>query len=171
MWKKHLKTAMILIAVFASQAASSQEQKPLSPYAEASGIINGSKITVNYSSPFVKGRTVWGELVPYGKVWRAGANYATTFDTSKPIKINGKPLAAGKYTFYIIPENEHKATVIFNKENKDLDPTKYDQQKDALRLPIKTQRSKQLTESLVYKINKDNVSLAWEYLVFPIEIK
>src|SRR6187551_3706729 len=69
-----------------------------SPPATATGKVNGATITINYSSPSVKGRKIWGELVPYDKAWRAGANEATIFETDKPIKVEGKPLPAGKYS-------------------------------------------------------------------------
>jgi len=159
------------MAVFTTSMAVAQEKKPASPAATATGTINGSTITVNYSSPFVKGRTIWGELVPYSKVWRAGANDATTFETSKAIKVEGKDLPAGKYAFFVIPEKDGTATVIFNKEAKQWGEYKYDEKKDALRVSIKTKKSAKLSESLVYTVGKNNVTLSWENLEFPISIK
>ncbi len=71
-------------------------QKP-SPDTVSTGKVNGATITINYSTPGVKGRTIWGSnLVPYGKVWRAGANSATTFTTDKDLTIEGQKLPAGK---------------------------------------------------------------------------
>lgn len=85
--------ALVFLAIVSVSIA--QGEKP-SPPQTAEGQINGSKITINYHSPSVKGRTIWGDLVPLGQVWRAGANDATTFETSKEIKIQGETLAPGK---------------------------------------------------------------------------
>lgn len=161
----------VLFMVFTTTFAVAQEKKPASPAATATGVIGGSTITINYSSPFVKGRTIWGDLVPYGQVWRAGANDATTFETSKAITVEGKQLAAGKYTFFVIPEKDGKATVVFNSEAKQWGAYKYDEKKDALRVSIKSKKSAKLNESLVYKVNKNNVTLSWENLDFPISVK
>ena len=165
------KIAILFMAVFTTSMAVAQEKKPASPAATATGTINGSVITVNYSSPFVKGRTIWGELVPYSKVWRAGANAATTIETTKAIKVEGKDLAAGKYTFFVIPEKDGKATVIFNKEIKDLNPFNYDEKKDALRVTVKTKKSAKPFESLVYTVGKNNITLSWENLEIPVSVK
>ena len=159
------------MALCTTALSVAQDKKPASPAATATGTINGSAITINYSSPFVKGRTIWGELVPYGQVWRAGANAATTFETTKAIKVEGKDLAAGKYTFYVIPEKDGKATVIFNKEITELNPFKYDEKKDALRVSVKTKKAAKLVESLVYTVGKNNVTLSWENIEIPVSIK
>jgi hypothetical protein len=165
------KIAILFMAVFTTSISVAQDKKPASPPATATGVVNGSSITINYSSPFVKGRTIYGELVPYGKIWRAGANDATTFETSKAIKVEGKELPAGKYAFFVIPEKDGKATVIFNKEAKQWGEYKYDESKDALRVSIKTKKASKLAESLLYTVGKNNVTLSWENLEFPISIK
>ena len=82
----------------------SKSQTPASPPKTAEGSINGADITVNYSSPGVKGREVFGGLVPLGKVWRAGANEATLFETSKDIKVGGEALPAGKVQLFHYPK-------------------------------------------------------------------
>jgi hypothetical protein len=169
--KLKAKITILFMAVLSTTFAVAQEKKAASPAATATGTINGSTITVNYSSPSVKGRTIWGELVPYGQVWRAGANDATTFETSKAITVEGKKLAAGKYTFFVVPEKNGKATVVFNSEAKQWGAYKYDEKKDALRVSVKSKKSAKLNESLVYKVNKNNVTLSWENLDFPISIK
>src|SRR5690606_11501461 len=103
--KKTVKKLMLLCAVFLiSGTAMAQEALKASPAETVSGKINAATVTIHYSSPSVKGRKVFGELEPYGKVWRAGANEATTFETDKAIQVEGKPLPAGKYSFFLIPE-------------------------------------------------------------------
>lgn len=163
------KIAILLTAVFFTTVSIAQDKKPASPPATAKGTINGANITINYSSPSVKGRKIWGELVPYGKVWRAGANAPTTFETDKALKIDGKELPAGKYAVYVIPENG-SATVIFGKDPK-MSAYDYDQALDALRVNVKTKKSDKANESLVYNINKNNVTLSWENLDIPVSVK
>ncbi len=162
------KTVMLFVAVLSTTLATAQD-KPASPAATATGKINGATITINYSSPSVKGRVIWGELVPYGKIWRAGANKPTTFETDKALMVEGKELPAGKYAFYVIPE-KGTATVIFGK-----DPSvgfnKYEDSMDQIRVTVKTKKSAKMTENLFYTINKDNVTLTWENLDIPVKIK
>lgn len=163
------KITMLLVTVFMTTVSVAQEKKQASPASTAKGTINGATITINYSSPFVKGRVIWGELVPYNKVWRAGANAPTTFETDKALKIEGKDLPAGKYAVYVIPEKD-AATVIFGKDPK-MSSYDYDQAKDQLRVKVKTKKSAKMNESLVYTINKNNVTLSWENLDIPVSVK
>lgn len=165
------KITLLFVAVLSLNTVNAQEKKPASPPAEAKGTINGAAITIKYSSPFVKGRKIWGELVPFGQVWRAGANEATTFETSKAIKVEGKDLPAGTYSFFIIPQKDGTATLIFNKEAKQWGAYKYDEKQDALRVTVKTKQAKSINESLIYKVEKDGVLVAWENLEFPFKIK
>ncbi|GAB3701833.1 DUF2911 domain-containing protein [Spirosoma flavus] len=144
-----------------------------SPPATASGKVGGANITINYSSPSVKGRNVWdasGSLAPYGKVWRAGANEATTFETDKDIKVEGKTLPAGKYGLFAIP-GEKEWTIIFNKEPNQWGAFKYDQSKDALRVMTKPMKSPQMNEKLAYNVTGKGVTLMWENVAVPIMIQ
>jgi hypothetical protein len=163
------KIAMLIATVFFTTVSIAQDKKPASPPATATGTINGANIIINYSSPFVKGRTIWGELVPYGKVWRAGANAPTTFETDKALKVEGKELPAGKYSVYVIPENG-SVTVIFGKDSK-MSAYDYSEAQDALRVKVKTKKSDKMNESLVYSVNKNNVTLSWENLDIPVSVK
>lgn len=139
----------------------SKSQTPASPPKTADGSINGADITVNYSSPGVKGREIFGGLVPLGKVWRAGANEATLFETSKDIKVAGESLPAGKYSFFIIP-NEGTSTFIFNKQTGQWG-TQYDESQDVLRVNVPSQQTSSLTENLTYEIHDDGMLVKWEY--------
>lgn len=96
-------------------AAGAQGSRP-SPATSASCDLGGGKtIKTDYSSPRMKGRKIYGDLVPYGKVWRTGANEATTFVTSADVKVGGKDVPAGSYTLFTIP-NADKWTLIINKK-------------------------------------------------------
>jgi len=163
------KATMLFLALFMTSLSFAQDKKPASPSATAKGNINGANITINYSSPFVKGREIWGGLVPYGKIWRAGANAPTTFETDKALKVEGKELPAGKYAVYVIPEKDH-AVVIFGKDPA-VGAHKYDQANDQLRVTVKTKKSKEMNESLKYSIGNNNVTLSWENIDIPLAVK
>jgi hypothetical protein len=163
------KITMLLLTVFMTTVSVAQDKKQASPAAVATGKINGATITISYSSPFVKGRTIWGDLVPYGKVWRAGANAPTTFETDKMLTVEGTELPAGRYALYMIPEKD-QVTVIFGKDPS-IGFNKYDQSTDQLRVKVKPKKSASMTESLIYKVNKNDVTLSWENWDIPVKIK
>lgn len=170
MMRLQKKVLLFLVAICMSTAVNAQDKKAASPAETATGKINGATITINYGSPSVKGRAIWGELVPYGKVWRAGANEATTFETDKDISVEGTKLPAGKYSLFVIPENG-SATIIFNKEWKQWGAYKLNEKEEQLRVKVTPKKSASLNEKLVYKVNKDNVTLSWENLDIPVKIK
>jgi hypothetical protein len=106
----------ILFSVVIFSFASAQTTPPASPADTARGTLkSGAKITISYSSPSVKSRKIWGGLVPFDKVWRAGANNATEITTDKNITVDGHKLAAGKYSIYAVP-NEEFWSIIFSSQ-------------------------------------------------------
>lgn len=171
--KAIIKSAtMVLAAMTISVNAFAQDtKKPASPAATATGKIKDANITISYNSPSVKGRTIWGDLVGYDKVWRAGANEATTFETSKDITVQGKKLPAGKYSFFLIPKESGTWTAIFNKESKQWGAYKYEESKDALRVDVKTKTLPSTQETLVYKVNNNGFTMDWDKISVPVEIK
>jgi hypothetical protein len=158
-----------LLWASASQAQDTPANRP-SPPATATGKVGASTVTVNYGSPSVKGRPVWGELVPYDQVWRAGANEATTIEFTKPVKVEGKELAAGKYGFFTIPGKD-EWTVIFNKVPNQWGAFKYDEKQDALRVKAKPRKAASPSERLVYDVTGKGLVLRWENLELPIAMK
>ncbi|GAB3530976.1 DUF2911 domain-containing protein [Pontibacter brevis] len=148
-------------------AQNSNAQKA-SPPATATGKVGDANITVNYSSPAVKGRQIWGDLVPYGKVWRAGANEATTVTVDKDVMVEGKRLPAGTYSFYTIP-GENEWTVIFNKTAKQWG-TQYDEKQDVLRVTTKPRKASTMNERLAYDVTDNGLVLRWENLEVPVTI-
>ena len=172
MMKKIKSIATLLFVATISLSALAQEKKPAaSPAATATGKIGAATVTINYSSPAVKGRTIWGGLEKYDAVWRAGANDATTFETDKEITVQGKKLPAGKYSFFLIPRASGTWTAIFNKEPKQWGAFKYEETKDQLRVDIKTKALKETQERLVYKIEKPGFTLAWDKVLVPVAVK
>jgi len=171
--KTIIKSAAVLVATMtiSLNAFAQETKKPASPPATATGKIKDATITIAYSSPSVKGRTIWGGLEAYNKVWRAGANEATTFETDKDITVQGKPLPAGKYSFFLIPKESGTWTAIFNKEAKQWGAFKYEEAKDALRVDVKTKALPTRQENLVYKINNNGFTMDWDKISVPVEIK
>ncbi|MFD0793319.1 DUF2911 domain-containing protein [Mucilaginibacter litoreus] len=165
-----LKAGLFFVFALLFSTASFAQGKPVpSPRDSVSAKINGATITINYGSPSVKGRKIYGELVPYDKVWRTGANQATTFTTTKDIMVEGKKLAAGTYGFFAIPTATNW-TVIFNKVANQWGAFKYDESQDALRVTVKPVKAPK-QERLVYKINSKGFSLNWDELSVPVKIK
>src|SRR5689334_13206121 len=112
---RKIQFVMLLVVLGSFITTTMVYAQKKSPPATALGKVAGASITITYSSPSVKGRKIWGELVPYGKAWRAGANEATTFMTDKDIKVEGKELKAGKYSLFIVP-SENEWEFILNSE-------------------------------------------------------
>jgi tetratricopeptide (TPR) repeat protein len=134
------------------------------------GITN---ITISYHRPLVNGRKVWGNLVPYGQVWRAGANENTTIEFSDPVAVDGKPLPKGIYGLFMIP-GENEWTVIFSKNSTSWGGFTYDQAEDALRVTLKPQPT-EFHEALTYdfddvKPDSTVVTLRWEKLAMPFTV-
>lgn len=175
---KNLRASLLLGLFFmVATLAFGQQDKAqrASPPATASGKIGTAQVTINYSSPAVKGRKIFGEKEPYGKVWRTGANEATTITFDKDVMIEGQSLKAGTYALFTIP-NQNEWTVIFNKTAEQWGAFKYDQAQDALRVKVKPLNSKELTERLQFEVtpkgkNAGTVTIKWENAQVPIRIK
>ena len=167
---KILKISLLVLLSFFAISFVNAQDKPKSSAEKASGMINGATIQINYGSPSVRGRQIWGELVPFDQVWRAGANEATTFETDKALTIEGLILPAGKYSFFIIP-NKEECTIIFNKESKQWGAYKYNDKVDQLRVKVKPQTADSFTEKLTYVINATDVELSWEKWIIGFSVK
>ena len=146
-----------------------------SPAATATGKINGATISIKYSSPSVKGRKIWGDLVPYDKVWRAGANEATILETDKDITVEGKPLPKGKYSLYAIP-GEKEWSIILNSATgqwgiKRTGETTRDAAKDVAVVKVKPVKSTGMNEALTYVVTEKGIALRWENLEVPVGVK
>jgi len=168
-----LKALSFFVCAFlvSSVAMAQNTAKPIpSPRDSVSGAVAGAHIKIWYGSPSVKGRKVFGGLEPWGKVYRAGANEATTFTTDKDIKVEGETLPAGTYAFFVIPMEKGKWTVIFNKTAKQWGAFKYDQSKDQLRVMVEPKTTK-MHERMVYLINKGGFSMDWDTTSIPVSIK
>lgn len=159
----NFKKSLLAFALLAFVGFAANAQEKASPAKTAEGMVGEAKITINYSSPAVKGRVIWGDLVPFGEVWRAGANEATTFTTTKDIMVQGKKLPAGTYGFFIIPSESGQSTFIFNKVDKQWGAFDYDSSQDVLRVDVPSGDNSSMEERLVYEINPDSFEIRWEH--------
>jgi Protein of unknown function (DUF2911) len=146
----------------------------VSPEATVSQVLGLTRMTVSYHRPATNGRAVWGALVPYGQVWRAGANENTTVSFSTPVTVNGTTLAAGTYGLHMIP-TANDWTVIFSRETGAWGSFSYDEKEDAARVTVKPETAPQ-QERLGYTFDEptdDSVVLAmrWEKLRVPVTIR
>ena len=155
----------------ATMPAPAKEAAKPSPAATATGKIGTTDVTVKYSSPGVKGRRIFGGLEQYGKVWRAGANEATTVEFSKAVTVEGKALPAGKYGFFVIPAESGPWTVIFNQVANQWGAFKYDEKQDALRVMVTPRKTAAVTERLAYEVVPTGLVLRWENVELPVAIK
>lgn len=133
-----IKKTFLFVLISLMQLEAQELTLPqASPSSKVSQTIGISEITIEYHRPAVKGRKIWGGLVPYnGSVWRAGANENTVITITHDCKINGRPIPAGSYGFHIIP-SENEWTLIFNKNHTSWGSFFYDEREDALRIKVK----------------------------------
>jgi Protein of unknown function (DUF2911) len=169
--------ALCFAIVGLGQIASAQSDLKLpdvSQAAEAKQRIALTDITVKYHRPLVNGRKIWGGLVPYGKVWRAGADENTTIEFSDAVSVEGKPLPKGVYGLHMIP-NQDSWTVIFSKTNTAWGSYSYDEKEDALRVDVKPKPLAEQKEALEFefedlKPTSTAVTLKWEKLGVPFTV-
>ena len=154
--------------------AQNEEKVRISPKAMVQQTVGFTDVSIEYSRPGVKGREIWGGLVPYHVVWRAGANEATKITFSTDVKINGKKLKAGNYGFFTIPTKDNW-TLIFNKVADQWGAFEYNEAEDALRIEV-TPEEGDLQEWLTYTITKTldkaaTIKLEWEKLKIPFMVE
>ncbi|MCZ2484940.1 DUF2911 domain-containing protein [Aquirufa antheringensis] len=176
MKKLTIFTSILTLMCLSILSLNAQTTTPASPAAEAIGILSsGTSVKITYSSPSVKGRKIWGDIVPFDKVWRAGANQATQIDLDKDVKIHNKVLAAGKYSIYIVPA-ETSWVVLFSSQtgqggmNHD-GTTTLELSKVVLRTIAEIKKSKTFNERLVYNVSEKGMTLSWENLDIILPMK
>lgn len=170
---KHLLT-LCLNLLFLTCAMAQVKLPQASPEATVIQTIGLTDITVTYHTPRVKGREIWGKLVPFGKVWRAGANEATIISFSDDVKINGVKLPAGTYSFFALPESETNWFIIFNKNTQLWGSEGYNAAEDVIRVPVKPEANP-FHENLQYSFSdieatEGRLNLIWEKLKIPFII-
>jgi Protein of unknown function (DUF2911) len=154
-------TVLLLFTGVCVNAQSDKSKRP-SPQVTVSQKVGATNITVKYSQPSVKGRTIGDNLEPIqGKVWRAGANEATIFETDNDIVVEGKVLPKGKYGFFVMVQEE-TWIIIFNKIWDQWGAFKYKEVDDVLRVPVRDREVDSFSEKLIYKIDVEgNMNILW----------
>ena len=150
-------------------------KKNLSPHTFAMNMIGDAHIHIDYSSPSINGRIIFGDLLPFGEVWQSGTHKATWFETNKDLLIDNKVLKAGKYGLFTIPSKE-EWTVIFNTNWDQHGKEDYDPKEDVLRFKVKPEYTEKALENLTYKVaglseSEGKVSLSWENISIGFKLK
>jgi hypothetical protein len=135
----------------------------------ATGRIGNTFTTIHYHSPAVRGRVVWGGLVPFEQVWVTGAHMATSIEFEGPVRIGEKELAAGKYGFFTIP-SQTEWTIMINKNWEQHLTDEYDQKDDLIRLTIKPETLTENQERLMYAVDNTAISIRWEKIKLSIPV-
>jgi len=165
---------LVLFFTGTLSAQNNNKQVRVSPKAMVKQTVGLTEVTIDYSRPGVKGRTIWGNLVAYNVVWRAGADEATKLTFSTDVKINGKSLKAGSYSFFVIP-TKNNWTLIFNKVATQWGAFEYNESEDVFRIEV-TPEDGNFQEWLSYTITKtvDNsaiIRLEWEKIKVPFTVE
>jgi hypothetical protein len=172
---KIFQLSMALVFILSLNSFSQQIKTPRpSPDVTVTQMIGVTEIKIDYSSPGVKGRKVWGELVPFGEIWRTGANEATTITFSDPVKINGTELPAGTYGIHTIP-NESEWEFIFSKDTRIDGGSTFNKEKEVLRVKSKPEEHhfmERMTFLFAYVTdNSASVNLLWDKLEVSFNIE
>lgn len=175
----HFLTSLLLGTLLTLGALPSQAQERgntlprVSPNATVSQTIGVTNVEITYGRPSVRGRTIYGDLIPYDEIWRTGANEATTISFSSPVQVEGEPLDAGTYSLFTIP-GQDTWTIVFNDEPEQWGAYEYDSSQDVLRVEV-TPESAEMREMLTFTF--DNVTdtsatvvLHWAETRVPFEI-
>ena len=168
--QRRIRRAVLVLVTLSAGTALAQSATKLdlprpSPHGSVTQTVGLTDITVAFSSPGVKGRKIWGEVVPFDKVWRAGANECTKLTVSTPISIEGKPVAAGSYCVFLLPQKSGW-TFILSKNTEQAGSDDYKQSEDALRVPA-TASTIPMRERLAFTIidfddEKGTLAMEWE---------
>ncbi|WP_210464955.1 DUF2911 domain-containing protein [Rufibacter roseolus] len=174
--RKYLIAVTLLFFTVSGFAQTMLKLPQASPRANLTYTIGVTDITINYGAPGVKNREIWGKLVPYGKVWRAGANEATTIKFSTEVQIAQEKIPAGTYTLFVLPTDSTNWSLILSKQKGLWGTDGYDQSQDMVRIPFSPQWSV-FHETLQYSVqditpNSGRLSLNWanKQLVIPIKV-
>jgi hypothetical protein len=156
-----LKSLLLLAVVIATTLPAMAQQKRVSPHETVSAVIDGSRVTVVYGRPYTKdpktgeARDIWGGVVPYGKVWRTGADEATLLITQKPLVFGETTIPAGAYTLFTLPLEDGTAKLIINKQLGQWG-TQYDEKQDLARIDLKKDVTDKTADQLTLAVSKNS---------------
>jgi len=157
--------ALIVVAAVSAEPVMMRFTKRHSPFEEVRYNDGGTTIDIRYCRPYKKGREIFGGLVPFGEVWRTGANEATTFEVTSDVVVAGEPLPAGRYALFTVPERD-QWTVIFNSDADQWGAFEHDPSLDVLRVPATVQSADRPVEQFTIRVAKAdagaNVEFIWD---------
>ncbi|MEY2577148.1 MAG: hypothetical protein QOF80_2635 [Verrucomicrobiota bacterium] len=172
---KLIRSTLVVLTALALTSPLFAEEKPrVSPHETVNASVGDAKITIVYGRPYSKDpksgekRKIWGTLVPFSKVWRLGADEATTLTTDKDITIGGTAIAAGTYTLFLMPE-EGAAKLIVNKQTGQWG-TKYDEKQDLVRIDMKKQAADKAVDQFTIAVDGGVLKLTWEDVQYSAPI-
>lgn len=176
MRKLHFVSLAAVLAMIAAYPAAAQQAKRVSPHESVSATLGGKKVTIEYGRPYLKGRkAVGGQLVPFGKVWRTGADEATKLTTEVPLTIGSLKVPAGSYSLFTLPESATKWTLIVNKKADQWGAFSYSESTDLGRVPMKVSTAPSPMEQFTIKLEPagaDSATLefAWENTLASVPV-
>ena len=172
---KSIRSILVAVTALALTSPLFAEEKPrVSPHETVNATVGDAKITIVYGRPYSKDpksgekRKIWGTLVPFSKVWRMGADEATTLTTDKDITIGGTAVAAGTYTLFLMPE-EGGAKLIVNKQTGQWG-TKYDEKQDLVRIDMKKEAAAKPVDQFTIAVDNGVLKLMWEDVQYSAPI-
>jgi Protein of unknown function (DUF2911) len=179
---KILKSIIVLaVAVIAFAWPASAQQKRVSPHETVSAVISGNRVTITYGRPFTikpgttEARKIWGGLVPFGEVWRTGADEATVLITQKPLMIGETEIPAGAYTLWTLPAADGSAKLIINKQigQWGVGPGSYDESQDLARVDLKKDALDKSVDQFTMAVGKNPdggglIKMSWENLQYSV---
>ena len=170
-----IKSILVFATILASALPLMAQRQRVSPHETVSSVIDGDRVMVVYGRPYTKdpktgeARKIWGGLVPYGKVWRTGADEATLLITQKPIVFGDTTVPAGAYTLFTLPQEDGSAKLIINKQvgQWGIGPGAYDEKQDLARIDLKKEALEKSVDELTIAIAKNAdggglIKLSWE---------
>jgi hypothetical protein len=171
---------ILSLSVFVTALALAEDKPRVSPHESITADIDGSTVTIVYGRPYTKDpktgapRKIWGELVPFGKVWRTGADEATLLTTKEPLDIGGTTVPAGTYSLFTLPE-QSGAKLIVNKQTGQWG-TKYDEKQDLARIEMKKEAATKPVDQFTMALEKNpagggTLKLTWENTQYSVALK
>ena len=178
---KKLKSSLIFMAILAGALPLMAQGRRVSPHETVGAVIDGNRVTIVYGRPYTKdphsgeARKIWGGLVPYGEVWRTGADEATLLVTQKPIKIGGTTVPAGAYSLFTLPNEDGTAKLIINKQigQWGVGPGSYDEAQDLARVDLKKDALPTPVDQFTMAVGKNPsgggvIKLMWESTQYSV---
>lgn len=169
---KHTLTLLLGLTLLAGSTACAQQGR-VSPHETTSATLGGKKITIEYGRPYKKGRAIFGGLEKFGKVWRTGADEATTIETQGDLMLGSLHVPAGKYSLFTIPD-QNEWTLIINKVAKQSGAYDYDAKQDLGRVKMKMEKTPKVIEQLTISVegqgHRGTLKIAWDDTIASIPV-